>query len=588
VFTSENDDSVGEALPWSSGTPSGGVGQCLDAYDDTSDTLSIEHCRFSYSGETVFIGQDATFSDVQFIQCNVCIEPGDNNVSMNNALVSNCGLLTDGIMELECVNCTFDNCAVAADWDAYFYNCIFSDTGAAAADEGYGSDFTLDGSNNGFYNCPEFGENTFTNTAYPYQAAGAGTYYLADNTFRNAGTAALGELSTKTTYPPIVYSNTTISVATTFSPQAARDTNCTDLGYHYDPLDYVFGGVEAQSNITFTAGTAVGWFDAWSGAAYGIIEDAGVTVSFNGSVVAPCWLARYDTVQESGNGNWTDTGWLSPITCNNPNPYYSPASPQLLMKFTKFSSRNFNDQIRDYSGNFVVSANDCEFYGGIGGYNIQLNFTNCLFFRYAPAVTYSSYASPSLSMQNCTIEQGGMNAFTIQHWGGATWPVSIRDCTFDGTSISMDDYSGGNTNITYCDFNAFLTNADRLAMLGAHDVTNVISFNWQSSWFGNFYLPSDSPLIDAGGITADKVGLYHFTTQVSQVPEGDSIVDIGYHYVATDAYGNPLDTNGDGIPDYLEDANGDGIFDAGDLGEWQISPFGLGGANGLQVFTPLK
>ena len=30
------------------------------------------------------------------------------------------------------------------------------------------------------------------------------------------------------------------------------------------------------------------------------------------------------------------------------------------------------------------------------------------------------------------------------------------------------------------------------------------------------------------------------------------------------------------------------IFDAGDLGDWQISPYGLGGANGLQVFTPLK
>ena len=71
-------------------------------------------------------------------------------------------------------------------------------------------------------------------------------------------------------------------------------------------------------------------------------------------------------------------------------------------------------------------------------------------------------------------------------------------------------------------------------------------FNWQSSWLGNFYLPSDSPLLGEGDVTADQVGLYWFTTQTSQAPQGTSQVDIGYHYRATDSYGNPLDDNGDG------------------------------------------
>jgi len=44
----------------------------------------------------------------------------------------------------------------------------------------------------------------------------------------------------------------------------------------------------------------------------------------------------------------------------------------------------------------------------------------------------------------------------------------------------------------------------------------------------------------------------------NQVPETNSIVDIGYHYVATDTHGNPLDSNGNGTPDYLEDVNGNG------------------------------
>ena len=103
---------------------------------------------------------------------------------------------------------------------------------------------------------------------------------------------------------------------------------------------------------------------------------------------------------------------------------------------------------------------------------------------------------------------------------------------------------------------------------------------------GNFYLPTNSPLINKGSITADKMGLYHFTTQTNQIKETNSIVDIGYHFVATDTYGNPIDTNGDGLPDYLEDANGDGIFDNGELVSWLIPVFNdgiLSFTNGLKI-----
>jgi hypothetical protein len=66
------------------------------------------------------------------------------------------------------------------------------------------------------------------------------------------------------------------------------------------------------------------------------------------------------------------------------------------------------------------------------------------------------------------------------------------------------------------------------------------------------------------------VGLYHFTTQTNQAIEANSVVDIGYHYVATDANGNPLDSNGDGIPDYIEDVNGNGISGLGQM-PWGIT-----------------
>jgi hypothetical protein len=102
----------------------------------------------------------------------------------------------------------------------------------------------------------------------------------------------------------------------------------------------------------------------------------------------------------------------------------------------------------------------------------------------------------------------------------------------------------------------------------SHDQASV-SFNWQMGSLGRFYLPYNSSLIDAGHTTADLVGLYHFTTQNSaNDPETNSVVDIGYHYVALDGNGNPIDTDGDGTPDYLEDANGNGLVDSGET-DWQ-------------------
>jgi hypothetical protein len=35
------------------------------------------------------------------------------------------------------------------------------------------------------------------------------------------------------------------------------------------------------------------------------------------------------------------------------------------------------------------------------------------------------------------------------------------------------------------------------------------------------------------------------------------------------ANGLPLDTNGDGIPDYLEDVNGNGLVDSGEI-DWLL------------------
>ena len=74
----------------------------------------------------------------------------------------------------------------------------------------------------------------------------------------------------------------------------------------------------------------------------------------------------------------------------------------------------------------------------------------------------------------------------------------------------------------------------------------------------------------------------------NNVIEGANTVSIGYHYVAVDGNGNPLDSNGNGIPDYLEDANGNGVFDTGDPSDWRAYLPDTGNLINLQVFTPMQ
>ncbi len=79
-------------------------------------------------------------------------------------------------------------------------------------------------------------------------------------------------------------------------------------------------------------------------------------------------------------------------------------------------------------------------------------------------------------------------------------------------------------------------------------------------------------MINAGNTNADMLGLYHFTTTTNEVKETNSVVDIGFHYVALNGSNLPDDSTGDGIPDYLKDSNGNGVYDsATDLGNWLVS-----------------
>jgi hypothetical protein len=79
---------------------------------------------------------------------------------------------------------------------------------------------------------------------------------------------------------------------------------------------------------------------------------------------------------------------------------------------------------------------------------------------------------------------------------------------------------------------------------------------YQSGPFGNYYLTTVTPLWQAGSRTAGVAGLSQYTTFINQAKDSSNApVNIGLHYVAA-TNSLPLDTDGDGVPDYVEVEHG--------------------------------
>jgi hypothetical protein len=212
----------------------------------------------------------------------------------------------------------------------------------------------------------------------------------------------------------------------------------------------------------------------------------------------------------------------------------------------------------------------------------KLNLTNSLFERVD--INYQAYAPISVFAFNNLFKDGSL---ALKSDSGTNW--MFKDNIFDKTAVS--DYEAGLTNTIVHDYNGYVTNCNRLnTPYGGHDVILTNSPDFQTSYCGRYYLPTNSPLLSAGSRTADLAGLYQYTCLTNQTKEATNIVSMGVHWVAFDPNtGLPYDSDGDGIPDYLEDRNGNGVVNGSET-DWQSynSRYGIGSGPGLQVFTPLR
>jgi len=576
VFTSMNDNTVGSQISGSTGNPGGNdTATYLELSSPGTNSFVFNHLRFSYGNFAIMaiitsISPTSSLQiwDSQFIECSeafyapVVVNNGPSAtypVSLYNVLLAKCGVgLNSQNVGQNVLHITANN--VTADQMTTFQQ------GTPLANQCYGANciFTavtnLSGS---FTSCVGY-----TSGAGIYQTVGAGAYYLAQgSTNQGAGTTnidtnLLADLETKTTYPPVTNFVGWFTNDYTFFPQAQRDNSgaTVDLGYHYDPLDYAIDMDVSNATVTVLPGTAI----ATAGSEYGAYLDQNSVFNSYGTATSPNWIVRYNTVQEQSNPNWETESWEGSITED------WDGTNSGTFGFTEWSAlagdmHFYKAGDTGYVMPFVFQ--DCQFYNG--AFNVwqdSLTSSNCLWQRVNLNVSGGASGVTNVFCNNLFLA-GTFEYSTTLHRSSGVW--TMLDNLFDQTVIS----SGNNSSIAFCSNNAYVTTNFGVIVPENNDVILTNSPAFEVGSLGDYYYPTNQTnLIHAGSRPAPAAGLYHYTVTTNNIIEGTNQVSIGFHYVAcsNSPVPVPIDTNGDGIPDYIEDANGNGQVDSGEIA-WNVA-----------------
>ena len=403
---------------------------------------------------------------------------------------------------------------------------------------------------------------TASSGAGVYQTVGAASYYLVNgSTNRDAGTTTinsslLADLQTMTTYPPVVMSGV-FSNNYTFFPQAQRDTDTPDLGYHFDPIDFAIDIAVSNAIMTVLPGTTLAGYASSTGANYGIWLYTNGMVNCTGTATSPNYFVQYNAVQEQSNTNWATMNWGG-LLATPDQPDISTAN----FAFTYWAVFADAGQIAGYGNVCPVTLQNCQFYGGTVSASAGpvLMVTNCLCHRVNFTVRDSGIGNISPTCENNLFLEGEL---TVRHIDSGIY--TFRDNLFDQTAVSI---VSGTVNV--CSNNAYVTTNNGVLTPENNDIILTASPAYQLGALGQNYYPTSLSLIHAGSQSAPAAGLYHYTVTTNNAIEGTNTASIGFHYVAVGSNGLPLDANGDGVPDFIEDANGNGVVDSGEI-DWLVS-----------------
>ncbi len=565
IFTSQNDQTVGLDF-----TAADSPMKYFGALACTAIYHEFQHLRISHAKYGLHTSTRMKLRDAQFTECDKALYTEFGAADIDNVLFYNSGRVFAGSKYTNSVrHVTINQCAqLSEDWANTNYSRVWLTNSLLVNVTNLGSvslttNFTV------------------TTTSNIFQTVGAGAHYLADpSPYRDAGTTNLpatlaARLRKTTTYPPLIIAPVGgyYGVSQTLTPRSGLDTDTPDLGYHYNPIDYAFSFIYlTNATITVEPGTAIAVFNTTNSSTYGLAMGQGGRFLAAGRADNKINVTHYATVQEMVNTNWNG-------------PIYS-----LLMSF---SSAAGNEELRCRFTDFSVLADsappsathpaiphlyasdnsskwsftDCQFYGGsIWNGNIPMTTTNSLFHRtYQELILGSGVTS---YWYNCTFNGGSLFWYS---YSGSNY-LRVHDSLFLGTTLDSEVVS---SHIGY-------SGTGRLTPTNASDrvLTGLV---FQAGSLGYFYVPTNTALFNNGSRNATNAGLYHYTTLTNNVKETNTVVDIGFHYVATGTKGLPFDSDGDGVPDYWEDLNGNGTWEGTEINWQNADTDGDGVSDGLEL-----
>jgi hypothetical protein len=520
VLTARDDRSVGDLIT-PTNTFSGYYATTALYFDanTASSSLTLQNVRVAHA-QTAFAinGRSGhVLSHVQLVNCQNGLWATNAEFSLRNALFHNVLTNFTGSSSTGRVEHLSADTAVWLNKDIgtnlFLTNCLLVSVTNTGSYSGTG--------------------NQTTSASGVFQTVGQGFHYLAvGSSYRDAGTTVINpalasQLKKMTTFPPIELTDD-FSVSATLSPQVGRDINTPDLGYHYDPLDYVWSGLNlTNATLTLTNGVAVATYGSRA-----LYLRKGANLVSEGSPVNLNRIVRYHAVQEQPVlwGASATTLFEIPST-------YSPR-PTIRLNFTDVSlmaaanSSGSRQLLPSASGNPLSSLalintslrGVCLLYYPADSSSVTIALTNSVFERsyFDMQKSYGAQDTPfAVYLRNNLFLNGALTLYYLSGASNPNWEV--RDNSFDKVSPTQNDASGHILK----SYNAYI-NATSLG--GTSNVT-VTNFTYAPGPLGPWY-HSSTNLIDKGSRTAADAGLYHFTTRIDQTRETNSTVDIGFHYAA--------------------------------------------------------
>jgi hypothetical protein len=524
VFTSKSDNSVGAWV--AGGTPAVWGSVYGGVYLFAGSQVELDNVRFAYAacglGVESYYDGGVTLRNAQFVNSGMAVWGYGSTVNLYNVLIASG---TAAFHFEDMVSTVGQNLTVCG------LNRLLLDPGVSEPVPLYNSLLVAlandpAGGFGGSHN-----ENLWNQTAGSvFQSKGAGDYYLADySPHRDQGTTSieaklLADLRRKTTYRPLDGPSGTLTTSATLLPQALRDTNTPDLGYHYDPIDYAIGAVTlANASLNLAEGVVVCVYGG------GIQVNGGATLSGLGRPLARTVITRHAAVQEQPAWPGTTFTGLPLVTIAD------QGSVDLSFVTLSLASAPVGQRYAiwvDHEG-ASVSLRNCEVFTGTvdvaaeeGGSPVTVILNNCLFWRSWLSlhdVEEEFSSALELTMHN-NLLLGGNAGFGHGN-PASSW--SIRDNAFDHLTLS-------GYHATDFSHNAYISTSGPASPPPAADKV-LTDLAYATGPLGDYYQLETSPLVNAGSRSTADAGLYHYTTQIPQTKEADSTVDIGFHYVALEA-----------------------------------------------------